>query len=237
MGRARRLARRRDRAVPRDPGRRRLLAARGRQLHGALRDAAAEGRRRRAPALRAGPDPATAGTPTTSRPTCCSTTCSATATTTPTRPGATRRCATSRRARCCRPGYAGMIVLAAVPAVWRRVMDQRVRRPLRRRRVAGQHQPAQARDVPRAVRRRRSQRRRRAEAADDRGRTDAGRRRCWQRAARAASTSTRSRPVTSTRASRPVRPGRTSPSDWCCPDCGVREKVDFVPCPPERSVV
>jgi alkane 1-monooxygenase len=27
------------------------------------------------------------------------------------------------------------------------------------------------------------------------------------------------------------------PGDWCCPDCGVREKVDFVPCEPERSVV
>ena len=41
-------------ALPRDPGGRRLLAARGRQLHGALRDAAPEGRRRRAAALRAG---------------------------------------------------------------------------------------------------------------------------------------------------------------------------------------
>ena len=40
------VARHRHRAVPRDPGGRRLLAARGRQLHGALRDAAAEGRRR-----------------------------------------------------------------------------------------------------------------------------------------------------------------------------------------------
>lgn len=22
------------------------------------------------------------------------------------------------------------------------------------------------------------------------------------------------------------------PDDWCCPDCGVREKVDFVPVAP-----
>jgi alkane 1-monooxygenase len=22
------------------------------------------------------------------------------------------------------------------------------------------------------------------------------------------------------------------PGSWCCPDCGVREKVDFVPVPP-----
>jgi len=25
------------------------------------------------------------------------------------------------------------------------------------------------------------------------------------------------------------------PDDWCCPDCGVREKVDFVPCAPEGA--
>jgi hypothetical protein len=24
-------------------------------------------------------------------------------------------------------------------------------------------------------------------------------------------------------------------ADWCCSDCGVREKVDFVPVEPERS--
>ena len=54
VGRADRLARHRDPAVPDHPGGRGLLAARGRQLHGALRDAAPEGRRRRAAALRAG---------------------------------------------------------------------------------------------------------------------------------------------------------------------------------------
>ena len=97
-----RLARRRHPAVPPRPGGRRLLAARGRQLHGALRDAPAEGRASASGSATSGSTPATAGTPTTSRPTCCSTTCSATATTTPTRPGATRRCGTSRRARCCR---------------------------------------------------------------------------------------------------------------------------------------
>ena len=26
------------------------------------------------------------------------------------------------------------------------------------------------------------------------------------------------------------------PDDWCCPDCGVRDKLDFVPVAPERSV-
>ncbi|HEY0903535.1 MAG TPA: rubredoxin [Marmoricola sp.] len=25
------------------------------------------------------------------------------------------------------------------------------------------------------------------------------------------------------------------PDDWCCPDCGVREKVDFVPFDPARE--
>ena len=24
------------------------------------------------------------------------------------------------------------------------------------------------------------------------------------------------------------------PEDWCCPDCGVREKIDFVPFDPEK---
>ena len=26
------------------------------------------------------------------------------------------------------------------------------------------------------------------------------------------------------------------PDDWCCPDCGVREKVDFVPIDPRQAV-
>ena len=25
------------------------------------------------------------------------------------------------------------------------------------------------------------------------------------------------------------------PDDWCCPDCGVRDKLDFLPCEPERA--
>ena len=27
----------------------------------------------------------------------------------------------------------------------------------------------------------------------------------------------------------PGTPWGDVPDDWCCPDCGVREKVDFVP--------
>ena len=26
------------------------------------------------------------------------------------------------------------------------------------------------------------------------------------------------------------------PADWCCPDCGVRDKADFVPFDPSRAV-
>ncbi len=57
-GGADRLARRRDHAVPPDPGGRRLLAARGRQLHGALRHAPAEGRVRGARSATSGSTPA-----------------------------------------------------------------------------------------------------------------------------------------------------------------------------------
>ena len=110
----------------RDPGGRRLLAARGRQLHGALRDAAPEGRRRRA--------------------------ASATSASTPRTSWNSNNIATNvllyhlqrhsdhhanptRRYQALRDfeespvlptGYAGMIVLALVPPVWRRVMDPRV---------------------------------------------------------------------------------------------------------------
>ena len=97
---------RRDPALPGDPGGRGLLAARGRELHGALRHAAASAPGV-APVATSAWTPATAGTPTTSRRTCCSTTCSGTATTTRTRPGATRPCATSRSRRCCRPATPG----------------------------------------------------------------------------------------------------------------------------------
>ena len=59
-------------------------------------------------------------------------------------------------------GYAGMIVLALVPPVWRRVMDQRAARPLRRRRDAREHPAARARG---ACSRRYGRRRRRPDGA------------------------------------------------------------------------
>ena len=113
-------------------------------------------------------------------------------------------------------GYAGMIVLAIVPAVWRRVMDPRVLAhfdgdltranlsprkrdrilatypPPGRRATLGGGRPTAAAAAPRPTR-------------------------CWPRAARAAATSTRSRPATSTRASRPAPPGPTSPTAGAAP--------------------
>ncbi len=123
-------------------------------------------------------------------------------------------------------GYAGMIVLAIVPAIWRRVMDPRVlahvdgdlRRanlsPRKRERILTAY-PSKP-EVE--------------EVAQQQSRHpgEARRRRCWPLGARAAGMSTRPRPATSTRDSRPGPRGRPSPTTWCCPDCGVRDKVDFV---------
>ena len=121
-------------------------------------------------------------------------------------------------------GYAGMIVLAIVPAVWRRVMDPRVLAhfdgdlsranlsPRKRDRILAKYPPPQA-----------------------------------------AVASERSDPVVEVGqevlAARCPGCGYTYdvesgdehegfaagtawsdiPADWCCPDCGVREKVDFLP--------
>ena len=50
-------------------------------------------------------------------------------------------------------GYAGMIVLAWVPPLWRRVMDHAPARALRRRRTRANIQPREARARPRPLRR------------------------------------------------------------------------------------
>ncbi len=128
-------------------------------------------------------------------------------------------------------GYAGMIVLAIVPAVWRRVMD------------------------PRVV----------AHFDGDVGRANLSprrRERILEKYAAAAPT-TVSVPVEPVGAERPTEvlaarcPGCSYvydvvagdehegfaagtawadvPDDWCCPDCGVREKVDFVPLSPDAA--
>jgi len=120
-------------------------------------------------------------------------------------------------------GYAGMIVLALVPAVWRRVMDPRV--------VAHFHG-----DVSRAniSPRKRERILARYSVAD--------------RPVEARTESVAAAPAEVLAARCPgcsyvyeVEAGDEHegfaagtawadvPDDWCCPDCGVREKVDFVP--------
>ena len=127
-------------------------------------------------------------------------------------------------------GYAGMIVLAIVPPVWRRVMDPRVLAHFDGDLSPRQPQPAQARAAPGGVPACRSPSRR-------------------------ATRATPTRPpgaVDEVLAARCPGCGYTYeveagdehegfaagtawadiPDDWCCPDCGVREKVDFVPLDP-----
>ena len=228
VGRARRLAGRRDPALPRHPGRGRLLAARGRQLHGALRDAAPEGRRRRAAALRAG------------------------------RPLALVELQQHRDQRAALPPAAAQRPprqpdpALPVPARLRGVAGaaDRVRRddrpvdrarglaagdgpagarPLRRRPEPGEHLAAQARQDPRDV----------PAAPVARG--------AAQRPSRDPGGA--ARPQVEVLAAQcpgcgyvyEVEAGdehegfaagtawKDVPDTWCCPDCGVREKVDFVP--------
>lgn len=131
-------------------------------------------------------------------------------------------------------GYAGMIVLAACPPIWRRVMDPRVvahfdgdvsranLQPGKRERILRRHPVPSTGPV---------------RSADG-----------------AAPTSAPTAPTEVLAARCPgcgytyrVEEGNelegfaagTSwadvPDDWCCPDCGVREKVDFVPIAPGAS--
>ena len=105
-------------------------------------------------------------------------------------------------------GYAGMIVLAILPPVWRRVMDPRVLAhfdgDLSRANLSPRKRDADPRGAPAAG------------AANPRPSAPtprpARRRRCWRPVARAATTSTTSPPATSTRASRPAPRGPTSPT-------------------------
>ena len=132
-------------------------------------------------------------------------------------------------------GYAGMIVLAIVPPVWRRVMDQRV----------VDHYGG---DVALANI---SPRKRDAYLA----RYDAA---GHAAAAEAAHVARKMTPTAETEVLAARCPScdyvyevaagdeheglaagtawKDVPDDWCCPDCGVRDKVDFVPCEPTRSL-
>ena len=123
-------------------------------------------------------------------------------------------------------GYAGMIVLSIVPAVWRRVMDPRVLDALRRRPDAWRtSRPASATGCSRRTRRPRTWRR----CADE------------LPAAQAAEVEVLAAQCPGCGYAYEVEAGdehegfaagtawRDVPDSWCCPDCGVREKVDFIP--------
>ncbi len=133
-------------------------------------------------------------------------------------------------------GYAGMIVLAIVPAVWRRVMDPRVLAhfdgdvtranidPRRREEILARYAALAAPPAAPV-----------GSSVDD-------------------EVSQGPRPVEEVLAARcpgcaytyEVAAGDEHegfaagtawadvPDDWCCPDCGVRDKVDFVPVEPSR---
>ena len=114
-------------------------------------------------------------------------------------------------------GYAGMIVLALVPPVWRRVMDQRVVAhfggDVSRANISPRKRERYLARYDARVRRR---------GADGAARTrrPASSRRCSPRAARVAPTPTRSPPATSTRASPPAPRGPTSPPTGAAPTAG-----------------
>ncbi|GAA1226645.1 fatty acid desaturase [Prauserella halophila] len=127
-------------------------------------------------------------------------------------------------------GYAGMIVLALVPPLWRRVMDRRVLdhfdgdisraniRPGKRAKILGRYAQAPAPDVATG-----------APAPEVGDGAVAG--------ARGAAGGGRcpgcgyvyDEKVGDPREGFPAgTPWSAIPDSWCCPDCGVREKIDFV---------
>ncbi len=131
-------------------------------------------------------------------------------------------------------GYAGMIVLAAIPPVWRRVMDKRVLAhfdgdvtranisPRKRERILARYAAPAATRVE-------------AGPADD-------------VSAQAAQGEVLAARCPGCDYVYEVEAGDEHegfaagtawadiPDSWCCPDCGVREKVDFVPVEPGRLV-
>ena len=127
-------------------------------------------------------------------------------------------------------GYAGMIVLALVPPAWRRVMDPRVLGARRRRPDPGQPRPAHG--ALRCLARYGAP----PSAAPTAASVAVPAARVPPVAAEAAAYRcpgcgypTTSRRATRARASPPGTPWAAVPESWCCPDCGVRDKVDFVP--------
>jgi alkane 1-monooxygenase len=136
-------------------------------------------------------------------------------------------------------GYAGMIVLAIVPAVWRRVMDQRV----------VDHFGGDVSLANISPRKREKYVARYAERTSRRGASappplrSPGAEPLSQRAPEVLAARCPGCEYVYEVAAGDEHEGFAAgtawadiPADWCCPDCGVREKVDFVPFDPERSV-
>ena len=111
-------------------------------------------------------------------------------------------------------GYAGMIVLAWFPPLWRRVMDPRLLDHFEGDVTRANIQPRKREQGPRPLRRRERPAR-------------------WPHEPlalpRLRLRLRRGRRGTRARASRPGTPWSEVPDDWACPDCGVRDKVDFEP--------
>jgi alkane 1-monooxygenase len=130
-------------------------------------------------------------------------------------------------------GYAGMIVLALVPAIWRRVMDPRVLAhfdgdmsranisPRRRAKVLAQYPTRPGPDDPRGV------------GPTEPITADPGRDIASEAAPGGRCPGcgyVYDEAVGAPREGFPAgTPWSAVPDTWCCPDCGVREKQDFVP--------
>ena len=128
-----------------------------------------------------------------------------------------------------------MIVLAIVPAVWRRVMDQRVVDHFGGDVTLANISPRKREAYLAPLRRRGPRRARRGRGSPPRC--------CRARVAEVLAARCPSCEYVYEVAAGDEHEGFAAgtawahvPTDWCCPDCGVREKVDFVPGEPERSV-
>jgi alkane 1-monooxygenase len=123
-------------------------------------------------------------------------------------------------------GYAGMIVLALVPPLWRRVMDPRVAAhfdgDIRLANVQPGHRERLLRQFPPVP-----------GQPSDGTREDLARRDFGDDVAAARCPGCGyTYEVDAGNESEGFAAGtawKDIPDDWCCPDCGVREKVDFVP--------
>ena len=121
-------------------------------------------------------------------------------------------------------GYATMIVLRYFPPLWRRVMDQRVLAHYGGDVTPREHPSAEAGEGARPVRRATTRPRRPRFAG-------------WPVPVPGLRLRLR-RGEGEPREGFPAgTPCREVPDDWCCPDCGVREKVDFLASTPTTPPV